>query len=153
MPTPEELIIKKLYPQIMDRAKDMIEEAAGIGFYPYSGYRDFNKQKKLYAQGRTVPGIIVTDSVPGKSYHNYGLAIDMVYGGPGKWSWSGKHNWSKMGSIGKKHGFEWGKSWGDAPHLQMSFGIDIETLYAVYKKTWKLKNVWEWLDKYLGVKK
>lgn len=39
--------------------------------------RSSAKQTALYAQGRTTPGPIVTWAEGGRSYHNYGLAVDI----------------------------------------------------------------------------
>jgi peptidoglycan LD-endopeptidase CwlK len=38
--------------------------------------RDSAMQAELYAQGRTKPGKIVTNSAPDQSIHEYGLAFD-----------------------------------------------------------------------------
>ena len=142
-------IIAGLFLPIQERATAAIEEAAKINAFPFSGYRDFGKQKKIYAQGRTTPGIIVSDSKPGYSFHNYRLAVDMVFGGPGEWSWDAKHPWMELIEIMKKHGFEAGYYWGDTDHFQISFGIDIDTLLTVYARTWKLADVLAWLDNFI----
>jgi len=42
------------------------------------GFRSFEEQNRLYAQGRTTRGDIVTHARGGDSYHNYGLACDIV---------------------------------------------------------------------------
>jgi peptidoglycan L-alanyl-D-glutamate endopeptidase CwlK len=52
--------------------------AQGLRPYIYEGARTLTRQAELYAQGRTVPGRIVTQAKPGRSFHNYGLAIDWV---------------------------------------------------------------------------
>ena len=60
-------------------------ELAGFGFECTSGTRSLAEQKVLWAQGRTklyddkgnrLP--IITNALPGKSYHNFGLAMDFV---------------------------------------------------------------------------
>ncbi|SVE43245.1 uncharacterized protein METZ01_LOCUS496099, partial [marine metagenome] len=38
--------------------------------------RTYAEQDDLYEQGRTEPGKIVTNARGGKSWHNFGLAID-----------------------------------------------------------------------------
>lgn len=43
-----------------------------------SGKRLTDQQAALYAQGRTLPGPIVTDAPPGTSAHEFGLAIDVA---------------------------------------------------------------------------
>ena len=44
----------------------------------YCGRRTMEEQAALYAKGRTKPCKIVTKAKPGQSYHNYGLAFDLV---------------------------------------------------------------------------
>lgn len=50
----------------------------GTPFKVYSGLRTFAEQDKLYAQGRTTGGSIVTNARGGQSMHNYGLAVDLA---------------------------------------------------------------------------
>jgi peptidoglycan L-alanyl-D-glutamate endopeptidase CwlK len=50
----------------------------GVTFEVLSGLRSYAQQAALFAQGRTKPGKIVTNARPGSSWHNYGLAIDVV---------------------------------------------------------------------------
>lgn len=40
------------------------------------GFRSAEVQGRLYAQGRTTPGPIVTNAPPGHSPHEFGLAVD-----------------------------------------------------------------------------
>ena len=40
--------------------------------------RTLKEQDDIYAQGHTKKGEIVTDAKAGQSYHNYGLAVDIV---------------------------------------------------------------------------
>ena|SRR5665213_2433996 len=40
--------------------------------------RSWTDQAKLFAQGRTTPGEVVTDAAPGYSWHEFGLAFDVV---------------------------------------------------------------------------
>ena len=42
------------------------------------GTRTYDEQAELYAQGRTKPGPKVTNSPPGYSWHNFGVAWDFV---------------------------------------------------------------------------
>lgn len=64
-----------------------------------------------------------------KSYHNYGLAIDVVDILNGAANWN--TNWSGISQIGKAQGFSWGVDWSrnkDRPHFEMSFGNSTSTL-------------------------
>src|ERR1700739_4454934 len=42
------------------------------------GLRTWDEQQALYDSGRTTPGPIVTEAPAGYSYHNFGLAVDVV---------------------------------------------------------------------------
>ncbi|MEJ7559163.1 MAG: peptidoglycan-binding protein [Pedobacter sp.] len=95
-------------------------QSEGIPFKIYEAFRYPERQAKLYAQGRTEPGKIVTYAQPWSSYHQYGLAVDFVLLINGNWSWDTSSAqsewWSKMNKIGISEGlmplnFE-------RPHLQ-----------------------------------
>lgn len=108
--------------------------------------RTLAEQEALYAQGRTKPGKIVTNAKPGWSYHNYGLAVDIVMihdkDGNGTYetaSWDqtidvdgdGQSDWQEVVNIFKAHGWAWGGDWKfkDAPHFEKTFGIPVAQLY------------------------
>lgn len=111
-------IISKLHPKIRRDAAKVVNALykKGIKIRFISGLRTFMQQNFLYAQGRSVPGNIVTKAKGGQSYHNYGLAIDVQY--PDKYR-------NQVVNEFKKRGFEWGgefKNFPDAPHFQKRFG-------------------------------
>lgn len=115
-------IISKLHPSIRTMAKNFISKAKaeGIDLKITFGTRTFEEQQKLYNQGRTTPGAIVTKAKPGRSFHNYSLAIDVVPIVNGKADWESKL-WDKIGEIGESVGFDWGGRWKtivDRPHFQ-----------------------------------
>ena len=78
--------VSKLHPKVRDEAAKAIDNAE-LGFPPnmamrvVQGLRTIAEQNALYAKGRTSPGPIVTKAKGGSSYHNYGLAIDLVTAG------------------------------------------------------------------------
>lgn len=129
-------VISKLHPDLRPLASNFINDLDanhGIKLRAYSGLRTFDEQKKLYAQGRTEPGSIVTNAQPGYSYHNYGLAFDAVEIKNGQAVWNNP-NWTKIGQIARQHGLEWGGNWTsfkDMPHFQLTKGI-ISSLLAKY---------------------
>lgn len=103
------------------------------------------EQDALYAIGRTKPGRKVTNAKGGQSYHNYGLALDIVLlkdtDGNGTYetaSWEtnvdfdgdGVSDWMEIVAIFKRYGWEWGGDWkfSDKPHFQKSFGFNIMQL-------------------------
>jgi len=72
--------LKGLQPSVGEKAVAAFQEAKeeGLGLLVTCGLRTFPEQARLYAQGRTRPGRIVTNAKPGQSYHNFGLAFDFV---------------------------------------------------------------------------
>lgn len=98
------------------------------------GLRTIEIQNKLYAQGRTEPGKIVTNAKGGSSFHNYGLAIDFAMLYDGKLSWQigqdfdhdNVKDWDEVVNAFKEKGFKWGGDWHslkDYPHLEKTFGL------------------------------
>jgi len=93
-------------------------------------FRSWDDQDELYAQGRTIPGNIVTNARGGESYHNWGLAFDASPLENGKIS-NNINKFMTMGKLGEQVGLEWGgsfKSIVDYPHFQVTFGLNTEDL-------------------------
>ena len=97
----------------------------GISVIVTCTYRSSEEQDKLYAQGRTDPGKIVTYACGGQSLHNCTLegkpaskAVDLVFGTRKKVYWSGP--WWLLGMISKYFGLAWGGDWKhkDNPHFE-----------------------------------
>jgi hypothetical protein len=112
-------------------ATDFINAAAtqGVNLRITQGFRTFAEQDAFYAQGRTTQGEIITNAKGGESYHNYGLAFDVVIMQNGKPVWQRLPN--NIGDLGASFGFEWGGNWRtfkDYPHFQMTFGQSFSDL-------------------------
>jgi peptidoglycan L-alanyl-D-glutamate endopeptidase CwlK len=109
--------------------------------------RSPKEQDLLYAQGRTLPGKIITWAKGWQSYHQYGLAIDLVLlidrnkdGTFEEASWKltediDKDNvpdWTEMLNAFKNNGWECGADWANGkkeyPHVQKTFGINWKEL-------------------------
>ena len=87
----------------------------GILLLLYSGYRSPEEQADLYAK-YLAGGALAAP--PLLSFHNYGLAVDLVpLKESGAADWNSK-NWDKIGALGKEVGLNWGKSFGDKPHFE-----------------------------------
>ncbi|MGI8348922.1 M15 family metallopeptidase [Niallia circulans] len=132
----------ELNPVVNEKKDILVKKAGDIGIRVVitEDFRSVEEQNRLYEQGRTREGSIVTNAKGGQSYHNYGLAIDfalmdingvviwdMKYDGNG----NGKSDWSEVVEIAKSLGFQWGGDWAnfkDYPHFQMDFGLTIEEL-------------------------
>ena len=101
----------------------------GVDLIVTSTYRDNESQAALYAQGRTKPGNKVTRAGPGRSFHNYRVALDVVPVVNGKAVWNDNKLWSRIGDIGESAGLEWGGAWSgfvDKPHFQNTGGRSID---------------------------
>jgi len=82
--------------------------AAGYDILVTCTLRSEAEQAALYAQGRTVPGAIVTNAKPGQSAHQYGLGMDIVPIVNGKPDWSGTDPlWLEIGALGQARGLQW----------------------------------------------
>lgn len=126
--------LNDLHPLVKAMAQDLIAKckAQGIDLIVTQTLRDTEYQNHLYAQGRTRAGNIITNSPGGSSYHNYGLAFDVLPLKNGKADWSSPH-WQKIGAIGKTVGLTWGGGFTklkDRPHFQYTFGLSIADLKA-----------------------
>lgn len=136
-----------LHPILETKLNRLVQKMAESGWVVavQSGYRSIEAQNKLYAQGRTKPGKRVTNAKGGRSYHNFGIAADVVFKVNGKWSWDDKLPWNKLGEEGKALGLEWGGDWKsikDRPHFQYTNGLKLDNLNVLYK-VGGLTKVWE----------
>lgn len=149
--------ISDLHPAARRRVADFLEacdedpwlQANGITVILTSTLRDHAAQADLYAQGRTKPGKIVTRAKPGQSWHNWGLAADVLPLRHGKpvWGTSGDgidddpsdddrddlEVWQRLGAIGKYCGLEWAGDWKEFrefPHFQYTGGLTLADLQA-----------------------
>jgi peptidoglycan L-alanyl-D-glutamate endopeptidase CwlK len=161
--------IKTLSPFLIEEAEDIYKEICealtgrALCRFAYCT-RTFKEQHDLYQQGRNGnPGPVVTNAKAGESYHNYGLAVDIVLivdkDGNGSFetaSWDlksdfdgdGKSDWQEVVQIFKKYGWSWGGEWKftDNPHFQKTFGYSIKDLQkyspdSILKKHFDVKTL------------
>jgi peptidoglycan L-alanyl-D-glutamate endopeptidase CwlK len=115
---------------------------AGIPCTVTFTFRSIATQNGLYAQGRTKPGKRVTNAKGGESFHNYGLAYDLVptellkkanWGDNARDQETTNKIWKEVATLGKSIGLEWGGDWKsikDRPHFQWTNGLTIHDLQA-----------------------
>lgn len=137
-----------IYPPLESKIGALILAAKSQGLIVdiFQGYRSWDDQDALYAKGRTKPGKIVTQAKGGQSWHNFGLAADVVFKVNGKWSWDDSLPWDKLGEIGKTLGLEWGGDWGskDLDHFQWKMNFALADARTFYQHG-GLKEVWDHL--------
>ena len=114
----------------------------GITIRVVQGLRTWAEQDALYAQGRTVPGKIVTNAKGGESWHCLGCAVDcapMNLDGTVDWN-AGHQQWKRMEEVGVSLGLVSGANWVrlvDAPHFQLTgafpMGAPSEEAQQIYQ--------------------
>ena len=125
--------LKGVFPSLADKIRQMEHmlkfENPPIYIRVVQGYRTVEEQDALYAIGRTTAGKVVTNCRGGHSYHNFGLAVDVV---PSQFApeqpyspdWNSSHPaWKKMQEAGQAVGLTSGATWRtfpDAPHFQLT---------------------------------
>lgn len=141
--------IALLHPKVKDEVIKIINEANALltqhsQIRIVQGLRTIDEQNTLYAQGRTTPGPKVTNAKGGRSFHNYGLAVDfclLIDGKEISWDMAKdydqdkKADWTEVVEVFKKYGWEWGGNWKtkDNPHFQKTFNLSWQELLKKYQ--------------------
>jgi peptidoglycan L-alanyl-D-glutamate endopeptidase CwlK len=148
--------IALLHPKLRDEASAIYSEIVkALGDKVVCRFthtlRTAAEQDKLYAIGRTRAGRIVTNARAYRSYHNYGLAADIVLMHDKNNDWvfetisyderadmdkDGKRDWLEVVEIFKQYGWTWGGNWKfrDAPHFEKTFGYSVTQLHDLHIK-------------------
>lgn len=139
-----------LYYPFREKVVAGLEQArdAGIPLQVFETFRSRVRQSELYAKGRTAPGPIVTRALPGQTYHNYGIAVDLVLWIDGKWTWDRQYHdhYREAGKYFELQGLTWlGRNSGDLVHYQYKSPYKIEDLQRLYDEG-GLEFVWMKLD-------
>jgi peptidoglycan L-alanyl-D-glutamate endopeptidase CwlK len=145
-------LLNQLHPKLVKIATDAYNQAIKMtpkGVHPVidATFRSFEESQELYNQGRTTPGTIVSNAKPGRSWHNYGLALDLhlIVNNQDLWfdttpegsaKAASDPNYKIVISVMKSAGFEWGGdfpgNFRDVPHFEMKMGQTLESLQAKY---------------------
>ena len=120
--------LEDLHPMVAEKARKLLSlaQVEGIELLITSTLRTFAEQAELYAIGRTKPGKKVTNANQGQSWHNFGLAFDVVPVVAGKAIWNSPM-WKRIGDLGKQINLVWGGDWKfkDLPHFQYIKGLTL----------------------------
>ena len=123
-----------LDPRVKDLAQQLISRCSmnNIDLLVTSTYRDNEEQMKLWQQGRTSPGAIVTNARPGESFHNYKLALDFCPLQNGKCAWNDSATFQRVGELAEALGMEWAGRWQgslrELAHVQFTGGLTLAEL-------------------------
>lgn len=101
----------------------------GHPMWVVEGVRSLERQRRLYAQGRTAPGPIVTNVDGTRLEHcthspqadGEGHAVDLAFQGDSPWDPA--HPWGLLGAMARALGLTWGGDWkamkGDLGHIEV----------------------------------
>jgi peptidoglycan L-alanyl-D-glutamate endopeptidase CwlK len=128
--------IEDLEPQVAELCHRFIDacKGHGIDILITSTYRDFESQAALYAQGRTLPGKIVTNAAPGQSWHNWKCAFDFAPIVNGKIPWNDAKLFTRCGVIAESVGLEWAGRWQNFKELAHCQFTNKRTLSSMKEK-------------------
>jgi peptidoglycan hydrolase-like protein with peptidoglycan-binding domain len=166
--------LAKVNPQLANRirqtAADLKAKGIKTTIVNTGAFRTPAMQNALYAQGRESlskvnamrkaagMGPISAAENKGKvsgqkawgSFHNYGLAVDLVPVVNGKPTWKVPDStWKAIGAAGKKNGLEWGGDWKkkDLPHFEMAGGAASGKAYKSLYDQGGMNAVWNKVNK------
>ncbi len=110
-------------PDFVALINGMIGQLRGEGYDVrlIAGFRSFAEQQQRFEQGRSTPGKVLTDVDAGQSWHNYGLAVDIVLNdddGRPAWPEDSAIFWQRLGDVTKAHGAVWGGLFGYPAHVE-----------------------------------
>lgn len=126
-----------LHPRIRGKVTALIADLANeiIPMKVFETFRTPERQQKLFNKGRVPvhdPSKIVTHAKPWESYHQYGLAVDMVIDHPDHGMWETGNAtvdawWSRYHALAERHGLE--PLSFELPHVQLQ-GVKTSQLIA-----------------------
>jgi peptidoglycan L-alanyl-D-glutamate endopeptidase CwlK len=130
----------KLHPAVRDRVKKVLDAltAQSVPMKLFEAYRGPERQQHLFAKGRNATGQIVdrskvvTQAPAWHSYHQYGLAVDIVIAAPGVDPWETGTDqalswWKTYHAVARDHGME--PLSFETPHVQLA-GLSTSGLLA-----------------------
>jgi peptidoglycan L-alanyl-D-glutamate endopeptidase CwlK len=120
--------LSEIHPELVRRI-EMLADALAAENIPIevdTALRTPGAQDTIYAQGRTMPGKIVTNAKGYQSNHVIGCAADIAPDDPNnRPDWNADHpSWQRIVALAPQYGLRDGKSWHDLPHLEL---IEIPT--------------------------
>lgn len=135
--------IELIHPVFWTRVATGLEilKQDGLVLYPFETLRSPERQDWMFAFGRTVPGRILTRARAWSSWHQYGLAVDLVFDGDPStakidWSWTG--NWQRFGEVMEAQGLTWLGSpkseFNEMPHVQLTAGMNLIVARSLFNE-------------------
>lgn len=145
-----------------------LEQQLGQELGVTQGLRTSSEQNALWSQGRMAldevnklrvivgwaalteeQNVKVTNAKPGESYHEFGMAVDVVpLTAAGDPDWNDAHPvWKNLIQLGEGLGMTSGISWSDEPHFQMSGKWPVGKPPAEALTLWQQGGLWAvWME-------
>lgn len=122
------LDLSKLTPDTKQAVDRLIDYAISLGYDPkiVSAFRSCDEQNRIYAQGRTAPGSIVTNARGCVSWHTWGRAVDINLG-----SKATVPDYERLGVFWRTLGGKWGGDFKDYGHYEFHPGVSIGSVCPV----------------------
>lgn len=150
-----------LYPPFLEMALELVARCARRGpmYFATRGFATYDEQMKLWLQGRTLAGKIVTNAKGGQSAHNFGIALDFTHDNspaPGlQPDWNPAH-YQVLIDEAQKAGLQSGAVYNDRPHVSWPGFVSAHDLLpldrifqgAAGESIDKLRAVWKHLDSF-----
>lgn len=130
--------LKSVIPELAEKNRTISKQLSDrhhIEIEIVSAFRSFDEQNKLFAQGRTSAGQIVTKARGGQSWHNFGLAVDVCPFKNGVFLWNADNRtWLTIANCARLYELESGYFWKfqDKPHLQLTKGFSLDAAKAIF---------------------
>lgn len=133
-----------LAPFVKKRLEAALEvlHSKGLNVYVFETYRSPERQQTLYDQGRTTPGRQITSAKPFQSFHQYGLAVDLVFKEGNRWIWDG--DYKTVEKILLDCGFASVQF--ERVHFEFTKGLTWREAYELFTQG-GLTCVWDFLEK------
>ena len=134
----------ELHPKLTRKIEQLLitAQSEGLNVFLFEGLRTNERQQELYDSGSGV-----TNAKAGQSFHNYGLAADLVFrDDEGNASWSMEHDWQRLGQLGENLGLKWGGSFHDYGHFRLNTEMSIHEIQMLFEtkgrdEVWGMLNV------------
>lgn len=145
-----------LYPGFAESVRKIIDRMHlefGFEMKITETVRTFERQRKLYSQGRDTIGPIITRARTGLSLHHYGLAADVCFQGSDPYLDRGLMKaWDDLGLCTVGFDVRWGGrfAFADKPHIEARYPVPLEQIISEYK-IGGIPGVWATIDKVRGV--
>ena len=143
--------LTRLHPRLQVKIAELrnlsLENGIRVGFA--CAVRDRDEQNRLFAQGRTAPGKIVTSTKYPNSQHNWGVAVDFfIFAKDANGRDIASYDvatMNRVGALAVTLGLGWGGHWGfvDRPHLYLKdWGSTTARLVQLYGTPDRFMAIW-----------